>query len=44
MAVPDEVRERIASCADHDTLTAWMVRALTVTTADELFDEPDRDE
>lgn len=35
----DETRERITECTDLDILDQWMVRAVTVTTAEELFDE-----
>jgi len=35
--VTDEVRERILSCTDVDQLDIWINRALTATTADDLF-------
>ncbi|MET7473058.1 hypothetical protein ABZT17_01655 [Streptomyces sp. NPDC005648] len=35
--VDEEVRERVASCADLDMLTLWFDRSLTVSVADELF-------
>ena len=38
LAVPDEVRERIVTCADLDLLAAWHKRAVKVATAAELFD------
>ncbi|MEV1066836.1 hypothetical protein [Streptomyces sp. NPDC050263] len=38
--VPADVRERIASCADLDTLGVWFDRALTVAGVEELFVEP----
>ncbi|MBB5117499.1 hypothetical protein AF335_03025 [Streptomyces eurocidicus] len=37
--VPAETRERITSCTDLHTLERWMDRALTVSTADELFED-----
>jgi hypothetical protein len=40
IAVSDEVRERISACQDVDTLERWMDRAFSVTTADELIEEP----
>ncbi|MER7490525.1 hypothetical protein ABTY20_32510 [Streptomyces sp. NPDC126497] len=39
LAIPDEVRERVAACTDLDSLTAWFDRALTITTAEDLFTE-----
>ncbi|RNL87048.1 hypothetical protein [Halostreptopolyspora alba] len=36
--VPDEARERILSCADSDQLDTWLQRALTATSAEDLFD------
>ncbi|GAA2317868.1 hypothetical protein GCM10010149_82850 [Nonomuraea roseoviolacea subsp. roseoviolacea] len=36
--VEPAVRERIMSCSDTDLIEVWVVRALNVTTADELFD------
>ncbi|RPF35639.1 hypothetical protein [Streptomyces sp. TLI_185] len=39
IAVPANVRERIASCTDLDALALWLDRSLTVTTADDLFGE-----
>ncbi|MFI6793549.1 hypothetical protein ACIBG4_40095 [Nonomuraea sp. NPDC050383] len=36
--VTPAVRERIMSCTDTDVLEAWAARAVSVTTADELFD------
>ncbi|MFG2090219.1 MULTISPECIES: hypothetical protein [unclassified Spirillospora] len=38
LTVPDEVRERIRSCRDQEQLDEWLARAITVDTADELFD------
>ncbi|MDR8410786.1 hypothetical protein MTP10_18835 [Nonomuraea sp. 3-1Str] len=36
--VTPAVREKIMSCTDTDVLEAWAARAVSVTTADELFD------
>ncbi|MEU5431457.1 hypothetical protein AB0H73_38450 [Streptomyces olivoreticuli] len=41
VAIPPEVRERIAGCSDLDTLGRWLDRAFTVATAEELFSEQD---
>jgi hypothetical protein len=38
IAVDDSTRERIESCTDTDTLSAWLDRALTATKATDLFD------
>ncbi|MFF3987522.1 hypothetical protein ACFY0B_23355 [Streptomyces sp. NPDC001797] len=35
--ISDDVRERITTCDDHDTLTTWLTRAATATTMAELF-------
>ncbi|MGR6923815.1 hypothetical protein ACU635_56955 [[Actinomadura] parvosata] len=35
--VPHEAHERIISCTDQATLATWIAKAVTVTTADELF-------
>ncbi|MFG2148084.1 hypothetical protein ACGFRG_28420 [Streptomyces sp. NPDC048696] len=35
--VPDEARERITSCDDLDILHHWLDRALTASSADEVF-------
>ncbi|WP_089099446.1 hypothetical protein [Streptomyces hyaluromycini] len=35
--ISDAARDRITSCDDHDTLTAWLTRAATATTKAELF-------
>ncbi|MFJ1993664.1 hypothetical protein [Streptomyces asiaticus] len=39
-----ETRDRIINCTDLDTLDRWLDRAVTVSTADELFaeEEPGR--
>ncbi|WP_143082614.1 hypothetical protein [Nonomuraea wenchangensis] len=38
LSVSDEVRNRVLSCEDQDTLDAWVLRAITVETAEALFD------
>jgi hypothetical protein len=38
IAVSDEVRERVTSCTDQETLQSWLRRAAKVETAEELFD------
>ncbi|MFE2567734.1 hypothetical protein [Streptomyces mirabilis] len=37
--VPEDIRERITSCTDLDTLMLWFDRSLTATTAEDLFAE-----
>lgn len=37
MAVSDEIRGRIMACRDLDQLKAWIRKALTITSAEELF-------
>jgi hypothetical protein len=37
--VPEDIRERVTSCTDLDTLMLWFDRSLTATTAEELFAE-----
>lgn len=39
LAVSDEQRQRILECNDAETLRAWMRKAVTVKTTDELFAE-----
>ncbi|WP_067827536.1 hypothetical protein [Nocardia inohanensis] len=39
IAVPDAVRDRIAACTDLELIEGWVARALTVTSAEELFGE-----
>ncbi|WP_167521557.1 hypothetical protein [Microbispora triticiradicis] len=39
LEVPDDVRERIRRCQDLDQLRTWVRRAVTVTSAQELFTE-----
>jgi hypothetical protein len=41
--VPEDIRERITSCTDLDTLMLWFDRSLTATTAEELFTEHPED-
>ena len=36
--VPQEARERILACTDHETLETWITKATTATSIDELFD------
>lgn len=38
LAVSEEVRGRITSCADLDQLETWVQRAATIDSAEELFD------
>ncbi len=35
--IPDAVRARVAACTDLDQLDAWVRRAVTVASADDLF-------
>ncbi|MEU6505380.1 hypothetical protein [Streptomyces sp. NPDC046942] len=37
--IPDEARERVTSCDDLDLLNAWFDRAITATSASEVFTE-----
>ncbi|MFF8021200.1 hypothetical protein ACFZDJ_08725 [Streptomyces sp. NPDC007896] len=37
--VPEDVRDRVISCTDLDTLMLWFDRSLTATTAEDLFTE-----
>ena len=39
IAVHEDTRQRVTSCTDLDTLTAWFDRSLTVATAEGLFSE-----
>ncbi|WP_182874633.1 hypothetical protein [Microbispora sp. H10670] len=39
LEIPDDVRERIRRCQDLDQLRTWVRRAVTVTSAHELFAE-----
>lgn len=38
VAVPDEAHARLAECSDLDQLEAWVRRAVTAGSIDELFD------
>ncbi|MDT0378003.1 hypothetical protein RM572_04335 [Streptomyces sp. DSM 42041] len=35
--IPDEARHRITTCHDPSVLKTWFRRAITATTADEVF-------
>jgi hypothetical protein len=37
--IPEETRERISTCRDHDQLSTWFDRSVTITHIDELFAE-----
>jgi hypothetical protein len=37
IALSDKVRERVMACQDPDMLSAWLLKAVTVQSADELF-------
>lgn len=37
--VSDETRERITNCTDHATLSTWLTRAATATSAAEIFED-----
>ncbi|MEU2981386.1 hypothetical protein ABZ678_31745 [Streptomyces hirsutus] len=39
LTVSDSVHERITTCSDLATLTAWFDRSLTATTAEDVFNE-----
>ncbi|WP_146229012.1 hypothetical protein [Streptomyces sp. NWU339] len=39
LTVSDSVHERITTCTDLDTLTAWFDRSLTATTAEDVLKE-----
>lgn len=39
IVVANDLRERVLSCRDTETLRAWTVRAATVAAAEELFDD-----
>jgi hypothetical protein len=39
LAVSDDIRERVTTCTDLDTLTAWFDRSLTAATAEDVFQE-----
>jgi hypothetical protein len=37
LAVPQEVRERVLRCQDPEQLRRWLLRAITVSTPEEIF-------
>ncbi|MBL9007150.1 MAG: hypothetical protein JNJ46_23035 [Myxococcales bacterium] len=37
LPIPDDIRSRILSCDNMATLDAWLIRAVTVSSADSLF-------
>uniref|UniRef100_A0AAU3GV12 DUF4351 domain-containing protein n=1 Tax=Streptomyces sp. NBC_01401 TaxID=2903854 RepID=A0AAU3GV12_9ACTN len=39
IAVGDTVRSRVLDCTDVETLDLWLSRALTATTAEDLFNQ-----
>lgn len=39
IGISDATRERVTSCGDPDVLRRWLIRAASVTTSDEIFDE-----
>ncbi|MFE4332810.1 hypothetical protein ACFRQM_26350 [Streptomyces sp. NPDC056831] len=39
IAAPDKVRGRITDCGDPETLRQWLMRAVTATSAEEIFAE-----
>ncbi|WP_309505455.1 hypothetical protein [Streptomyces phytophilus] len=41
--VPADAHRRITTCKDPETLDLWFDRAITATTADELFTDPPQD-
>lgn len=38
LTVSDEVRQRVSSCTDLETLRAWVLRSTKVERAEDLFD------
>ncbi|MDJ1134646.1 hypothetical protein [Streptomyces iconiensis] len=44
LEISDEEKGRITSCKDSELLGLWLVRAVTATTADEIFADPTADE
>lgn len=38
IAVPDDVRERVTSCADPEQLERWIQRAVVIDKAEDLLD------
>jgi hypothetical protein len=41
LEVPDAVRERVLACGDADVLARWLVRAVRIDRAEDLFDGDD---
>jgi hypothetical protein len=41
--VPEDIRHRILSCADHDQLAIWVRRAAVATTADDVMHDQSPD-
>lgn len=39
LPVPDDVRRRVLSCSDLDTLSGWLERAVTVASIDAVFED-----
>ncbi|MGW4162811.1 hypothetical protein [Streptomyces sp. NPDC004788] len=39
--VPDDVRERVTGCDDPEVLRRWVARAVTVSSAEEIFEDKD---
>ena len=37
--VSDEVRDRIAACEDRELAKLWLIRALTVARAEDIFEQ-----
>ncbi|WP_444960480.1 hypothetical protein [Nocardiopsis sp. M1B1] len=37
--IPEEAREHISACRDHDQLDTWLDRTISVNHIDELFAE-----
>lgn len=37
--VPDDVRARVTGCEDPEILRDWLTRAVTVTSAEEIFED-----
>ncbi|WP_240135358.1 hypothetical protein [Streptomyces sp. MUM 178J] len=39
LTTSDQIRERITECADPEMLSRWLIRAVTATSAEEIFEE-----
>jgi hypothetical protein len=39
MDIPEAVRERVTGCTDLEILRHWLERAVTVPTAEEIFED-----